>query len=488
MLRESLVYMLGRAVPSGIAFVTGMVLTWLLTPTEYGVYGLGLATVLLISAALFDWHSSSFLRFYQIERARPAFLPTILQSFLLLCVASIVVLGLAQASGLLSRDFGALLWICVPGAWCFAWFELAARMEVARFQPGHYFWMNMARNAGILVVGVALAWVTHSPLEVLIGSFLVMLAAGLLYRHPGLSLRPGLLDWDLARRFWAFGWPMAIVRVLGTLSFAADRFLLDRLSDKASVGFYTVAYALAQTSITTIAVGIDSAGYSRAVKLADQNDPAALRAQLARNITLLVLVTLPATVGVAMVAPDLARLCVAPDYVVPVAGLIAWMAVAAFLQNLRANYVDHGFHLAHTTARLTWVIAVMAAVNLLFDLLLIPRQGALGCAEASIIAGAVGLVHAALAVRSSTKLPWPKVDLAKIALATLAMAAFLWPFHDAGAAVMQDSPGPRGVLLSAAILLLEVAGGAAVFGLVTFGVNAMHVRTAVLNRLARVGR
>src|SRR5581483_790130 len=190
MLRESLVYILSRAVPSGLAFVTGMALTWLLTPSEYGIYGLGQAMITLIAAIFFDWHALSFMRFYQSEVARPAFMPTILQLFLLLCLSSLVLTGVAYGSGMLAPDYRALLWICVPGCWCYAWFELAVRMQIARFRPAHYFWMNLARNLGILAVAIVLAWATGSPFYVLAGSFLAMLGAGLLYLHPGFSLRP----------------------------------------------------------------------------------------------------------------------------------------------------------------------------------------------------------------------------------------------------------------------------------------------------------
>ncbi|HVZ01279.1 MAG TPA: oligosaccharide flippase family protein [Dongiaceae bacterium] len=483
MLRESLVYILSRAVPSGIAFVTGMVLTWLLTPADYGVYGLGLAVVMLIAAVFFDWHGLSFMRFYQSEVEHPAFMPTILQTFLLLCLCSIVFTGAAYAGGVLTPDYGALLWICVPGCWCYAWFELAVRMQIARFRPAYYFWMNMVRNVGIFIVVLMLAWATGSPFYVLAGSFLVMLGAGLIYLHPGFSLSPGLFDRNIAARLWAFGWPIAVGRIIGSFSFAADRFLLDKLSDKASVGFYTVAYSLAQMTIATIATGIDSAIYSRAVKIADRNDPEALRAQLSKSCALMLAVTLPASVGVAMVAPALARLAVAPDYVEPVSSLIVWMSAAAFLLNFRANYVDHGFHLGNTTGRLTTVITVMAIANIAGDLLLIPRYGAIGAAQASIIAGVVAMIHGVIAARSSIVLPFPKAEIAKIVLATLAMGAFLWPLRHATAEIMAQHAPPWGIVLSIGVMLVQVGGGAAVFGAVALGLNVMNLRPLVLARL-----
>jgi len=346
-----------------------------------------------------------------------------------------------------------------------------------------YFWMNMARNVGILAVAVALAWATASPFYVLAGSLLMMLVAGLLYLHPGFSLSPGLFDRDIAARFWAFGWPVAVGRIIGSFSFAADRFLLDKLSDKASVGFYTVAYALAQTTITTIAVGIDSAIYSRAVKFADQKDTEGLKAQLSRGCALMLAVTLPASVGVAMVAPALARLAVAPEYVEPVSGLIAWMSAAAFLLNFRANYVDHGFHIGNTTGRLTVVITVMAIVNVLGDLLLIPRYGAIGAAQASIIAGIVAMIHGIIAARSSIVLPFPKAEIAKIVLATLAMGAFLWPLRHATADIMQHYVRHWAIILSIGVMLVQIGGGVLVFGIVALGLNVLNLRPLVLARL-----
>jgi O-antigen/teichoic acid export membrane protein len=236
--------------------------------------------------------------------------------------------------------------------------------------------------------------------------------------------------------------------------------------------------------MATIATGIDSAIYSRAVKIADRNDPEALRAQLSRGCTLMLAVLLPAAVGIAMVAPALARLCVAPDYVEPVSSLISWMAVAAFLLNFRANYVDHGFHLGNTTGRLTVVITVMAVVNLAGDLLLIPRYGALGAAQASIIAGVVAMIHGVIAARSSIILPFPKAEIAKIVLATLAMGVFLWPFGDATAEIMAHRARPWSIVLSVGVLLIEVGGGAAVFGIVAVGLNVLNLRTLIRARLA----
>src|SRR4051794_23490857 len=338
MLRDSAIYILSRVVPSGLGFVTGMALTWLLTPEAYGLYGLGLTVVVLVAGIFFDWHGLAFMRFFQANAEDPRFMPTVVQTFLLLCLASLILVPLvllvasevAGAFGAAEKDYRLLVAISLPGCWAYAWFEFAARVQVAQFRPMRYFWMNLARNLLILVFGLAAAWAWHSAYPVLAGGFVAMFAAGLLFRIPYLSLLPRRFDAVMARRLFVFGWAMALVRAFGVASFAFDRFLLEILTGTDAVGFYTAAYQLAQTSIVTIGAGIGSATYSLAVRAMESGDRSALNRQLSRNGTLLLALLLPASIGAAMVSPTLAKLFVDPEYVGPVAGMTAWMALGAF--------------------------------------------------------------------------------------------------------------------------------------------------------------
>jgi O-antigen/teichoic acid export membrane protein len=476
MFRDSAIYILSRVVPSGLGFVTSMALTWLLSPEAYGVYGLGFTIVVLVHGIFFDWHGLSLQRFYEANAQDPRFMPTVAQTFLLLCLASMVVvppvlLMAAAIFGVADSDYASLVAISLPGCWAYAWFELAARIQVARFSPMRYFWLNLIRNLLILVFALAAAWAWHGAYPVLAGSFLAMLAAGLMFRIPQLSLLPGRFDAATARRLFVFGWAMALIRAIGGISFAADRFLLEFMIGTDAVGFYTAAYQLAQMTIITIGTGIGFATYSLAVRVVESGDPAAVTRQLSRNSALLLALLLPASVGTAMVSPTLAKLFVGPDYVTAVAGMTAWMALGAFFFGFRANYLDHAFQLGHKTHRLLAVVAGTAVVNLLLELVLIPRLGAVGVPIANLIAGAIGLIAAAWAARAVMAMPIAWGDAAKTVVAVLAMALFLWPFYGRG-----DLPS----------LAIAVIGGAGVYGIVLLALDAMDLREVVKRRLGRL--
>jgi O-antigen/teichoic acid export membrane protein len=297
-----------------------------------------------------------------------------------------------------------------------------------------------------------------------------MLVAGLVFRIPHLSLLPRRFDMALARRLFVFGWAMALIRAIGGVSFAADRFLLEFMIGTDAVGFYTAAYQLAQMTIITIGTGIGFATYSLAVRAVESGDAAALTRQLSRNSTLLLALLLPASVGTAMVSPTLAKLFVGPEYVASVASMTAWMALGAFFFGFRANYLDHAFQLGHKTHRLLAVVAGTAVVNLLLEILLISHFGAVGVPIANLIAGAIGLAAAAWAARAVMAMPIAWRDTTKTVIAVLAMALFLWPFYG------------RADLLS---LIAAVIGGAAVYGAVLLALNAMDLRDLVKRRLVR---
>src|SRR5690349_14280751 len=105
MLRESLIYISGKILPSAITFITGMALTWMLDPADYGTYGLGMAVVTLVAAVVFDGHAIGFMRFYQANADSNSFMATIVHIFLLLCAISGILALIVAATGFLDRYY-----------------------------------------------------------------------------------------------------------------------------------------------------------------------------------------------------------------------------------------------------------------------------------------------------------------------------------------------------------------------------------------------
>ena len=458
LLRDSAIYIVARIVPSALGFATATLLTWILPPDAYGLYGLGMAAVLLGSNVLFDWLPPSLTRWYQTHGQDTVFLSTVLSIFVAICLGSAALLALASALGL-TYGHAREAWLLLAGTWAYAWFEFAASFQVSSFRPWRYLAMNLVRSVGILAGSLALASMTRAAEPVLAVSFLAMAAGGCVFVADGpLRWRP-VFDWSLARSLVAFGAPMGLTMILLGLTTSINRVLLGVLSTNAAVGAFTITVTLVQSSMGVIAVGIGAASYSAAVRAVESGDAAAAQAQLRRNYTVLLALLLPAGTGLALLAPRIATLLISPAYHEAVVLATPWLAAVAILMGLRAYYVDTAFQLGKRPGLLAQVMGVSATVNVVLAVALIPRFNYLGACAAMCVAFTVAFLHALFLARRAYALPFPPGETARVVLATVVMAAALvvtrsWP----GLAGLASSIGVASCVYTVVAVTLNILG------------------------------
>jgi O-antigen/teichoic acid export membrane protein len=460
LVRRSALYVIGRIVPGLVSMGLTALLTRILTPFGYGMYGVATLIMTVGANFLFDWQGVALVRIYAGARRIDDTLKTFLQIFLLLAVLLICVMALAAL--LLVTDprdraaclVGALLVIAYSG------FELTARLRTARFEAGRYLVMNLVRSLLIMACAVPIALMTGDGLWTAAGTGLGMAAATLLGGLPiGLS---GLLRLDrrLARDIIAYGLPIGLSMVLSGMVNSGARALLGATASPEALGYYTAGFVLIQNTLTMVASGIEAAAFPLAVAAVERGDEAAARDQLVRNASLLLAVLAPAALGMALTAPGIAHSLVGARFEPDVARLIPWMAAAGLLLNLRTNYLEHAFQLGQKPLLQVWVTAVSGGLAVLLAAMLIPRDGAVGAAIAVTIAGGVGCIHALLAGRYAFHLPVPTGQVVRILTACAAMALVV---------LAVPAAAPFG-------FVLQVLGGASAYGLAAFALDVLGAR------------
>jgi O-antigen/teichoic acid export membrane protein len=420
LVRDGAIYIVSRAVPGIMAFSTAMLLSWLLPVHEYGLYGFGMAVVALGNNAMFEWLFHGLTRWYEAHQDDPVFMPTVLTLFAVSCVLSLLLLIAASASSLLDGHM-VLSWILLYGLWTYGWFEFASRIQVCRSQPMRYLVMSIIRSSLILAGGAFAASVLRSGEAVLLVAFSATLLSGLLCMGEWLKRIRLTFDLQLARQLLDYGGPMLLTLVFGSLMTSIHPILIGAFAGKAAVGGYTISFTLVQMTILTITQGITMATWPRSVQAIESGEADASTKQLRQNFTLLLGVVLPSSAGLALLAPELGRLFVNPEYQDAIIRISPWLSACAVLMALRSAYLDTAFQLVRRTALLAQVTGVGAAVNIGLAVMLIPRWGDLGAAIAMTIAFAVSTVHAIVLVRRHYPLPFPRRDTAYIILATLMM-------------------------------------------------------------------
>lgn len=473
LIKHSLIYVAARIISAILGLATTAILTHLLAPNIYGIYGLALVIMSFGSDAAFSWLGISFMRFYQSRPGDPRLTSTFLLMFYALVALTGTFAALGWAIGIFRGNAAAVYTVGIVLMWSYAWFEFVSRFEIASFRPTTYLVMNIGRAVISLVATVGAAWLTRDPVWTVAGTALGMVCGAFLRGFAGLGVSLGKFDRKLALAVLAFGIPMAASMILGSLINSGTRWLIQELDSARALGYYTAAFMLVQNTLALMGSGIASAGYSLAVRAVEGGNPDITRKQLMANSTLLLAVLAPATLGLVLTPHGLARTLVGAQYVASVAAITPWMAVGTGLFAFRANYLDHAFQLGRRPGLQVWVSALTAIIVVGLSFWLIPKYGPVGAAMAVAAAMVVSCCHAWILGYRAYKLPFPVAQTARIAVACAAMAI---------AVTLIPGHGPVS-------FLLKVAIGAGVYVGAAFALDVMNVRdrsvaqiTALLRR------
>ncbi len=468
LIRHSAIYVVAKVLPGVLGMLTTAILTRMLAPEEYGLYGLALVIMAFGSSMGFEWIGVSFLRFYQARRDDPLIVSTFLQIFLGVAVLTGVGAAAAAAFGAVGAREAPVVIAGIVLMWAFAWFELTSKLEVGNFRPMRYFAMNMGRALFALMGAVLAAWLTRSPEMTAIGTAIGTAAGAVLGGFRGWRIGRKYFDLALAKSVLAFGLPLAVSLGLGGIINSGTRALVAALDSAAGLGLYTAAFMLVQNTLAVVAAGIAAAGYSLAVRAVETGDPQDARRQLLANGSLLLTVMAPASLGMGLVSHGIAHTLVGPQFTDAVAQLTPWMAAGTFFWTMRMHLLDHAFQLGRKPHLQVWVAAATAILAVGLSVWLIPREGPVGAAIAILGAMLCSCVIAYVLGRRAYPIPLPYATAAKVALACAAMAL-----------VVLAVPG-SGILS----LVAQIAVGGAAYVAVCIATNVLDARPIVL-RFAR---
>jgi O-antigen/teichoic acid export membrane protein len=470
MIRDSLVYVIAKLIPGALGVATTSILTHVLSPQRYGIYGLALLIMTFGSSMLFDWIGLSLMRLYEARREDKRAIPTLIALYLGVVALTLTGGVLAVLVGAVPADSVA---ICAAGlmmAWGYSLFELVARMEIANFRPLRYLLINIGRAIILLIITASVAAWTHDPVRTAFGTAAALALAAFASGWHRLHVTPRLVDMHLVREALHFGLPYALSMTMAGLGSSGVRALVGIMGGARDLGLYTAAFTLSQNTLVLVAAGVGSATYPLAVRAVERNSPEATHRQLIANGTILLAVMVPAALGLALTAPEVAQVLVGRAFRPTVQMLIPWMAAAAFLGSIRSFYFDYAFQLGKKSMRQVWVTAGNGIISLGGAWLLIPRMGITGAALATTVGMGVSCVHAWLAGRDAYPMPLPLGPGLRVLLCAAAMAV-----------VVLAIP-----LTGLAGLLLKIAAGGLAYGAAAWITDLMGARNLTLQARRRL--
>lgn len=395
MLRHASIYFLFRAGNGVVALLSLMLLTRWLPAEEYGRYALGISGANVIAALGFQWLTVSVGRFHGSRGIAPRRLFDTARR----CAGVVAAAVLAGALLLVVLDWpaagthGFVLTVAALGV-TLGVHGLHLQFLNSRQDALRYGWLTASRSWLALALCLAAVWSGGLATAALAGTLVGSAAAVALLGARKAQLQGadddqptrGALTPELLR----FGLPLSLTYLSITILDASDRFMLNHWHGAAAVAAYGAAFDLVQQILGAVLNVLYLAAYPRIIAAWERDGSDAAKAALAplRRATL-TLAPLGALLFAGL-APDITALMLGPQVAPQAAAVMPAVAVAVAFSGMRAFCFDIALHLRRATRLHVTTTALMATLNIVLNLMLIPRFGAWGAAVASAAAFSLG--------------------------------------------------------------------------------------------------
>jgi O-antigen/teichoic acid export membrane protein len=277
-------------------------------------------------------------------------------------------------------------------------------------------------------------------------------------------MRGGRFDGGRLRGYMAYGVPIALSLLMSLALATTDRFVLAGYMTEATVGAYHAGYSLSNRTLDVMFAWLGMAGGPACIMALERGGHAALLKTAREQAGFMVMIALPAAVGLALTAAPLADIMVGPALRASAAHVTPWIAISALFSGLTTYYLHTAFTLSRKTCRLIVAMAIPAAANLALTLILIPRFGLDGAMWATTASYALGMVASYTLGRRALALPIPWATLAQSGVATAGMVVVLLRLPSSGGIGELALKAGVGALVYGGVALSLNAGGARSYG------------------------
>ena len=423
MVRHILVYALGRGVPGLVNILAVMIYTRILSPEGYGLYGLIIASVGFGNSVVFEWLRISLLRFYPASGQPNRLLSVVLGLFLLtstlmlICMLSSLYFVANLESGVATIS---LLLLLARG-----WYELNLTLARSQLAPTIYGLMTLFRSVATLAIGYLLVvLVGLNAYGPILGMIFGMIGASIIFMGKQWHLRPNLSHCDMIRRLIEYGVPLSLNFTLGFVISMSDRFLISWMINVKSAGVYAANYDLGWTIIFSIALTINLACYPVIIRKYEQGGADGARKSMRDSLTLQATMVVPIMILVAGYGNAISEAFLGKSFHVEASRLLLVISLSAVFGSLKLYYFDLSFQLGKQTMIQVWINLIVAILNIIINVSIIPYFGMIAAAYSTLLSYVVGSILALIVGRRVIVLPFPLADLAKVALAGGAMLFF----------------------------------------------------------------
>jgi len=445
-------------------FVIGLLVAKFLGPEEYGRFALSYATAIFVQTGFFDWIRLGTARFYseRIRSEEPALRATFDFGFAVITVGLAAGASLLLFSGVRFTLTYALIGLSLSVAVANGLYDYHTALVRARFDDRLFARLALVKNIVAFTLMGGGAFLFGSAEMTLVGTIISLggsvVTARAALRDP--ASKPWLARLSIARGVMSYSLPIVGANLLYLAIPLANRSILAIFDGFSETGQFSLAYDFGTKAVQAIGSTLDIVLFQIAVATHELHGPAQARQQIARNMTIVIAMVLPACTGLWLTLPSIEQLAVPEAFRGRFGVLLPLMMTGLFCMAILQYAITPIFQIEKKTGPL--IAAALAACTAdPFFLLIMHGDGA---ASRLAIAQA-GAMLTALVVLIGFAAPawrqWPRPrDLAAAVFANAAMGVLVLPMrgHQPGFMTLIEQAGTGAAIYAVVILGLDVAG------------------------------
>lgn len=455
------------------------IFTRLMSADEFGRYALALSISMAAHTLLFTWAEAAAFRFFAAARAEKKLadhFATLLTFACLLGAAVLLVTGALLLLAGLRQDIAALALFAAAAATLRFIIRLSresdrAALGFVRYAVLEtlYLFVGFAAGVACLTVFDLGAAAPFAGL-LLAGIVVALIDAPRFLQHA----RGGVASLQRSKSYCAYGAPLALALAADLGVQAIARGILGAEAGAAQIGAYAAAFGLAR-GLDVIFMGL-SAAFAPLVFAAYEDRGAGAARDAARSgFELLAAITIPATIGLVLLAEPITALMVGDALRASTAAALPWLAIAGLMSGFSLYYWSEAFQLTRRTGLRALLMLAPGALQLALTVWLARNHGAVGAAIAAAAGASLSAMLLAIVGKRLLALPFPPATLARIGAASAIMSALV--------TALGPPQSATGLIFTSALGFAAYAAGAIALNVLNARGPAIAAARALLRRL-----
>ena len=309
-----------------------------------------------------------------------------------------------------------ILFNCI-GALTLAFFQMQKKI-------GLYTTLNLSRHAllvGLIVLFLLLGYkLTGVITAVIVSGMLICLIELIIsLRQVGLHIP----RFSNMKTYLKWGVPLTPNIALLWIIRVSDRYMVSYFMGITAVGIYSAAYRIGEYASFTL-VALSTVLYPTIIKSYEEENLSETRKYLKYSLKYFMMVAIPSAFGLSILAKPVLSILTTPEFVIG-STVVPFVAFGVILFGL-CRFCFHIFYLANRTHLVVRLLGTSAALNIILNIILIPRMGIVGAAVATFIAYGVLGILTLLVSRRYLKFDLSITFTLKVILASTIMTLCIW--------------------------------------------------------------